>query len=83
MYVSVYVRVYVSAYLVRFKLRYDKYRVAGGRHDAEDHALKGFQLEACEIPEIGPRNEEGTLKALLAECSLKDTDPRCVHGLPS
>jgi hypothetical protein len=77
------VGVYVSAYSVRLKLRHDKCQVAGERHDAEDHALKALQLEACEIPEIGPRNEEGTLKALLAECSLKDTDPRCVHGLPS
>ena len=69
---AMYVGVYVSAYFVRLKLRYDKCQAAGGRHDAEDHALKSFQLKAGEVPEIGARNEEGTSEALLAECLLKD-----------
>ena len=78
-----YVGVYVSADFVRLKLRYDKCEVANGRHDTEDHALKSFQLKACEIPEIGAWNEEGTSDTLLAERLLKDADPRCVHGLTS
>jgi len=78
-----YVGVHVSADFVRLKLRYDKCEAAGGRHDTEDHALKSCQLKACEIPEIGAGNQEGTSEALLAECLLKDTDPRCVHDLTS
>jgi len=77
------VGVYVSADFVSLELGHNEREVAGRRYDAEDHALKGFQLKAGEVPQIRAWNEEGASETLLEERLLEDTDPGRVHGLTS